>query len=200
MIMFSSVASMLVASLGLGTATAAASDVLTVGKVGGPNVAVGDTLTAPTSGNEIFNLGFASITCSGGGWTGTVSSNPAAPGTATIGGTAMKFTPANPGACHSNLGVATVSGLAAGSLSVSSSGPPTVNGSSGSFTVSGTSCSYKVASAQTGTGSNPLTVTFTNIAVSKTAGGGLCSATGTWTITFGPFIDVSQGGQKVFVN
>jgi hypothetical protein len=201
-VMLSSLATMLVASLGLGTATAAASDVLTVGSVGGTNVAVGDTLFGPTTGNEVFASGFASITCTGGGTTGTVSSNPAAPGTATITGTGLLFRPTNPGTCNSNLGVATVSASAPGSLSVSSSGVVSVNGSSGNFTVPGpTSCSYKVASAQTGTASNSdNSISFNQIPVSKTAGGVLCSSTGTETIKFAPIEDSTQSNGKVFVN
>lgn len=205
-VMLSSLATMLVASLGLGTSAAAAADVLTTGSVGGANVAVGDTLTAPTSGNEVFNSGFVSITCTGGGTTGTVSSNPAAPSTATQTGTSLKFTPTNPGTCSSNLGNASVSGGAAGSLSVSeaagtTTGTATVSGSSGSFTVFGNTCTYKVSSPQTGTTSNTdNSLTFTNIAVSLTTGTGGCSPTGTQTIKYTPVTDTSQGGAKVFVN
>jgi hypothetical protein len=201
MIMFLSTASVVVASLGFGTASAAASDVLTVGSVGGTNVAVSDTLTAPTIGNEVFASGFESITCTGGGLTGTVSSNPTAAGTATITGTGLKFTPTNPGTCNSNLGVATVSGGPAGSLSVSSAKVVTVNSIGLSFTAGGTSCSYKVTSPQTGAASNvDNSIGFTGITITKTAGGALCSSTLTETLNFAPVTDTTQSGQKVFVN
>jgi hypothetical protein len=207
LILLSSLTAMLVAVLGFGAAQAQAQDVLSVGSAGGTDAAVNDVLTAGLASgtSATFASGFVNITCAASTFTGSVSTNPAAPGTATVSGTSLTFGGgAGQNTCTSNLGAVTTSVVSPGSTSVSSSNTATINGTDVRFTVFGTTCEYKATSTASDTGTTSNTdnsISYTSIPVTLQAGsGGFCSSTGTETVKYAPVVDTSQANQKVFVN
>ncbi|PWI42983.1 Tat pathway signal sequence domain protein [Streptomyces sp. ICBB 8177] len=195
---------------------AAASSVLTYGSAGGSAVAVGDSLVAPLeSGTKATfyssTSGTSGVSCSSSQFTATVSTNPAAPGTATESLTGQTF-----GSCTSNVvGVTgvksiTVNGLPFNtSVSDASGDPVTVSPASGSIqttvvlnTLLGTTTCVYSGGALTGAASNSAqTISFANQHFTKTSGSSLCFSSAYFSATYGPVSDTSQsGGPSVYVN
>ncbi|AZS84370.1 Tat pathway signal sequence domain protein [Streptomyces griseoviridis] len=193
------------------TPASAAGNVLTTGSAGGTAVAVGDTLTAPLASGTSATLyssatGTSGVKCTSSTFTATVSSNPAAPGTATESVTGHTF--AN---CTSNVvGVTGVNSITVDNLpyttAVTSAGGLTVSPASGSViqttvklnTLLGTiTCVYQAPSL-TGTSSNTdNSINFTNQAFTKTSGSSLCFSSGYFTAKYAP---VKDNGATVYVN
>ena len=113
----------------------AATNVLTTGSAGGAAVATGDTLTAVLAAGSraTFLNGGSGITCTSSSFSVTVSSNPAAPGTATESLRTQSFSN-----CTTNIGgtnnnpppTITPTGLPYGGAVSDSSGTPVTLGSS----------------------------------------------------------------------
>lgn len=192
----------------------AANNVLTLGSTGGAAAAVGDTVTANLASGTVATFANASnssqnATCSVSQLTATVTSNPAAPGTATESLTGQTFSSCSP---HGIFGVNSVNSVQVQHLAfnttVDSSGAVTVSpGSNGAIqttvslgTILGTvNCTYQSTSGSlTGTASNATnSITLSGQRFTKSAGSNLCFASATLTARYSP---VTDGGQGVFVN
>jgi hypothetical protein len=204
-------ATAMLAVLPIATASAATVDVLTTGKVGGPNVAVGAILKAPLKAGTkatFFNPGTTTgVTCATSSVTDKVTKNPAKPGTETESLTAQTF-----GSCTSNIGgvnsvkSVTVLNLPyATTISDATGFPITVSKLSTKITLNtilGTiSCTYGAAAIH-GKASNTGNVNaFKNQTFTLTSGPSTCPAKGNFSATFGPLKDTSvSGSPAVFVN
>lgn len=200
-------AAALLAAVMTGSAAWATADVLTVGSVGGPNVAVGDTLKASGPASLCSTSGSACIKCPTTTFSGTVSTNPPAPGTAT--GTVDSMAVSS--GCTTSISGCTLMGIGLANLplawSVNSNGSVTIApGSSGPIQVkfmlacSGFTftCAYHVhdSSGDLSGMWSGSTVTFTNVQFDKISGPNPCFATG----LFNAKLAVTDGGQPVFVN
>ncbi|MBY8883618.1 Tat pathway signal sequence domain protein [Streptomyces sp. PTM05] len=195
---------------------AAASSVLTYGSAGGSAVAVGDSLVAPLkSGTKATfyssTSGTSGVSCSASQFTASVSTNPAAPGTATESLTGQTFT-----SCTSNVvGVTgvksiTVNGLPFNtSVSDASGDPVTVAPASGSVqttvvlnTLLGTTtCVYSGGSLTGAANNTAQTIAFANQHFTKSSGSSLCFSNAYFSATYGPVADTSQSGSpSVYVN
>jgi len=191
---------------------AAANNVLTVGSAGGAAVAAGDNLTAGLkSGTQatFFSTatGTTGVRCTTSTFAATVSSNPAAPGTAGESLTGQTFTN-----CTANVfGVQAVNSITVNNLpyaaSVASGGALTLSGSISSTvslrTVLGNiTCVYNSTNPTfSGTAANTdQSITFTNQQLTKLSGPNLCFNNVFLTAKYGPVADASQGGGTVFVN
>jgi hypothetical protein len=179
-------------------AQALSPSVLTTGSVGGPAVAVGDTLNAPSSGSVVIGP----VTCTASAITAMVTSNPSSPGTATLTQNAWSFT-----GCTTTSGPATI---AVNNLpycfSVNSSGTVGLTACTSTVTVQLTikittvlgviTCVYRLTSVSitwSNTGNSiTMTLTFT-----KVAGPSACPATITLTGKFAPVRDTSVGGSPL---
>jgi hypothetical protein len=193
-------------------ASAATTDVLTVTKVGGTNVAVGAKLSASLkSGTKaVFSDGTAgSVSCATSTVAESVTANPAKPGTATLSVTGISLSKCT----------ATISGIAVTVKKVTDYKPPfkgTVSDATGfpvtvtkpGFTVVASAdgvtvtCTYTAASI-TGAASNTgSAVAFTDQAFKVVSGSNsLCPSGGDLTVTYAPVKDKSvTGSPKVFVN
>jgi hypothetical protein len=195
----------------LSLAAAAAGPVLTTGSAGGTPVAVGAVLSAPLASGTAATFyssatGTTGVRCTTSSFSATVTSNPAAPGTATESLTAQTF--AN---CTSNVsGVLGVNSITVQNLpyatTVTSAGVVTVSPPSGSTvrtTVSlrtllgNVSCVYQ-GSALTGAASNAdNSITFANQPFSKVSGSSLCFSNAYFSAKYAP---VTTSGAAVFVN
>jgi len=196
----------------------AATDVLTISKVGGSNVHVGDILKASVVTNTSANF-FQSATsttgikCTKSSFTAKVTANPGKPGTAKESVTSQTFS-----SCTSNVsGVTGVQSVKVGNLpynstiSDSTGFPVTVKQTSSTKplkttlvlnTLLGTvTCVYKAASIK-GTASNTgNTVSFTNQKFTLSSGPSSCFGSGFFTAKYGPVKDTSRtNSPKVFVN
>jgi hypothetical protein len=191
--------------------------VLTVGGVGGTNVAVGDTVTASlaTGTNATFystTTGTTGVTCTASSFSSTVTANPPAPGVATETIDAQSFT-----GCSSNVfgttGVrsVTLNNLpyqvsvdgTTGAVSVSPGSAGPIQSTVVITTLLGTiTCVYQpVAGALTGAADNATnSISFANQQFNKVTGSSLCLATAYWTATYAPVTDTTQAGGAVFVN
>jgi hypothetical protein len=196
------------------SAPAAADDVavLTTGGAGGAAVAEGTVISASLASGTTATLyssstGTSGITCTASTFTATVSSNPAAPGTATESLTGQTF-----GNCTSNVvGVLGVTSVTVNNLpyttDVSSDGTVSVTPASGSAiqttvvlrTLLGSvSCVYQAAAGLAGTADNSdNSIKFANQQFSRTSGSSLCPASGFWTAKYSP---VTASGEPVYVN
>jgi hypothetical protein len=193
-------------------AQAAGVDVLTTGSVGGPNVAVGDsiggTLKPGTKARFITSSGGSSgVSCSMSSFTVKVLTNPAASGTATGSMTAWSF-----GTCSSNIPNLTVQAITVNNLpygvSIGINGWTITGGSAGpiqltfAFTspLGSITCVYRaVNNVITGTGSNSdSSVSFTNQQLTKASGSTLCPSNLFFSATY-IVTDTSVGGAPVFV-
>lgn len=195
------------------TPASAAGNVLTTGSAGGTAVAVGDTLTAPLASGTSATLyssatGTSGVKCTSSTFTATVTSNPAAPGTATESVTGQTFASSS---CTSNVvGVTGVSSITVDNLpyttAVTSGGALTVSPASGSTiqttvklnTLLGSiTCVYQAAGLS-GTSSNTdNSINFTNQQFTKTSGSSLCFSSGFFTAKYAP---VTDNGATVFTN
>ncbi|ARP72962.1 Tat pathway signal sequence domain protein [Streptomyces pluripotens] len=196
-----------------GPASAAGGAVLTTGGPGGTAVAVGDTLSAPlaTGTSATFYssaAGTSGVTCTSSQFTATVTSNPAAPGTATESVVAHTF---DSSSCTSNvLGVLGVTGIRVDNLpytaTVASDGTLTVSPSSGSTvqttvklrTLLGTiTCVYQAAGLAGKADNSDNSISFTDQHFTKSSGSSLCFANGYFTAKYAPVTDT---GAAVYVN
>ena len=193
----------------------AATNVLTTGSPGGAAVATGDTLTAnlASGSRATFLNGSSGITCTASSFSVTVSSNPAAPGTATESLRTQSFTNCTPNIGGTNNNpppTITPTGLPYGSTVSDSSGTPVTLGSSttpvsANVTISSLlgqiRCSYGATQIR-GTASNSgNTISFANQTFTRTSGSGLCPSSTSFSATYGPVVDSSQSGSPaVFVN
>ncbi|MFC5889024.1 Tat pathway signal sequence domain protein [Kitasatospora sp. CM 4170] len=199
-------------------AQAAGSAVLTHTAVGGPDIAVGDVLTAdlvPGSYATFYSsaTGTSGIKCATSSFSATVTGNPAAPGVATEQLNTQTF-----GSCTINVvGVTSVQSITVNNLpytnSVSDAAgnpvtlAPTAAGPLQTTvvlkTILGTiTCVYRAPGSISGTTSNTgQTIGFASQAFTKVAGPSLCFAAGYFSATYGPVVDSSVAGSPhVYIN
>jgi hypothetical protein len=194
------------------SAATAKTDVLTVTKVGGTNVAVGAKLGASLkSGTKaVFSEGTeGSVSCAKSTVAETVTANPAKPGSATLSITGQTFS-----SC-----TAAISGVTVTVKSVTPYKPPfktTVSDAKGLpvvVTKPGTvivvsalgetiTCTYQAASIKGAANNTGSSVTFTDQAFKVVTGSNsLCPSTGDLTVAYAPVEDTSvKGDPHVFVN
>ncbi|HZM77351.1 MAG TPA: hypothetical protein VFC19_16580 [Candidatus Limnocylindrales bacterium] len=196
----------------------AAIDVLTYGSLGGPNVVVGDGLSATLKSGTMARFtstasGPTGVFCSVSNFAGTVGSNPAAGGAASGSVSTLDFS-----SCTTNItGVTSVLSIVVDNrpYNVSIDSPTkvaTVTPGSGPIhttiklrTIFFTTitCFYAATGTITGTSSNAdNSLVFTNQQFTKQTGSSsLCFANAFWTSTYAPVVDSSQAGSPaVFVN
>lgn len=186
-------------------------DVLTYNAVGGPNVAVGDALNASLKSGTTAKFtstsgGSTGITCTTSTFTGSVTGNPATPGTAGGSLATQAF-----GSCSANVfGVTSVGSVTVNNLPFTIG----VNSATKAVTVSGTiqttvvlntvlgrvTCVYRsVNPSLTGASSNAdNSIGFVNQQFTRIMGPGLCFANAFFTATYAPV--TGAGGAAVFVN
>ncbi len=209
------------AVLAAGTMTpaqAAGSAVLTHTAVGGPNIAVGDVLTADLVAGSYATFyssatGTSGIKCAASSFSATVTSNPAAPGVATEQLNTQTF-----GSCTANvIGVTSVQSITVNNLPYTNSvsdapgNPvsldPTAAGPLQTTvvlkTILGTiTCVYRAPAGISGTTSNVgQTIGFNAQALPKVSGPSTCFSTGYFSATYGPVKDSSVAGSPhVYIN
>jgi hypothetical protein len=192
-------------------ASAATTDVLTVSKVGGTNVAVGATLKASLkSGTDatFFSPGTTTgITCTKSGFTEKVTKNPAKSGTADVSITAQTFS-----GCTANVtGVDSVKSVKAdklpykGTVSDAKGFPVTVAAPSATVDlnteVGAISCTYSATKLKGAASNTGQTIAFKNQKLTFKSGSSLCPASGDFSATYGPVKDTSvSGSPHVYVN
>jgi hypothetical protein len=192
-----------------------AGEVLTYG-AGGPGVAVGDTISAGLATGTTATFmstagGSTGVTCTGSEFSGTVVTNPSAPGVATANLTTQTF-PAEK--CTENIvGVISVNSIAVNNLPYNVS----VDGAAATLTLTGAAapiqatvrlnsflgvvtCVYHAdKNTLTGTTSNTdNSVQFTNQQFNRISGPGTCFANAFVTARYAPV--TGAGGALVFVN
>jgi hypothetical protein len=201
----------------MASASASATAVLTLGSAGGPDVSVGDTLTGSLKSSTTANFtstpgGATGVFCSSSTFTGTVTSNPPAGGTASGTLDTQSFS-----SCTDTItGVTGVNSVVVNNLSYVLS----VNGTTKVVTLSpGTAgpikttiklntvfglitCVYQAHNTSlTGSASNTdNSINFTDQQFDKISGPSSCFANGFFTATYAPILDQTQGNQAVFVN
>jgi len=189
-------------------------NVLTTGSLGGPNVAVGNVLSANLKSGTTVKFvsapgGNTGVTCTASSFSATVLTNPAAGGTATESLTAQTFG----GTCTANVpGVTRVQSIAVDNLPYGAS----VTGSTGAVVISGGSsliqttvklgtllgsitCVYRAdLNKVSGTASNAdNSITFTSQKFNKFSGPSTCFANGFFSATYAPVRDTSVAGSPV---
>jgi hypothetical protein len=176
-------------------ASAAGVDVLTTGSIGGPNVHVGDTLTAPLKSGTAAKLG--PVSCTSSAINLSVTTNPAAGGVATAKVVATTF-----GSCvASGTNITCVRSLSFGLGTVSIDGSSkVVTWNSPGVTVvfctalGNITCTYQASSAG-GKWSNADNSISFNATLTKNGGPSLCPSTLPVSIVWAP---VTDGGALVF--
>ncbi|MDH6109715.1 hypothetical protein P3T36_000486 [Kitasatospora sp. MAP12-15] len=202
-------------------ASAAGPSVLSYGTAaGGAAVGLGDVLTASLSGTSTADFystaaGGVGVKCSSSGFSATVSSNPAAPGTAVESLTSQTF-----GSCVAVKipGVTAVQSVTVNHLSYvnnvsdAAGNPVTLSpGTAGPIQTTivlrtllgNVTCTYQANPASlSGTTSNTAqTIGFANQVFARSSGPGTCFSAGYFTATYGPVVDTSQSGSPlVWVN
>jgi hypothetical protein len=198
-------------------AAADTTDVLTYGSLAGTNVAVGDVVTSALASGTTANFyssatGTSGVTCSTSSFSGTVLTNPAAPGTATESVTDQEFSD-----CSSNVvGVLGVTSVTVSNLPFST----VVDDSADTITITGTdsapvettvvlstllgsaTCTYE-ADGDTVTGAVSNTdnsITFTSQQFDLESGSSLCFSNGYFSATYSPVQDSTAGSAAVYVN
>lgn len=190
------------------TTASASGAVLTHGSAGGDAVSVGDVLTSSLASGTKATLattsnGTSGITCTGSTLSATVTSNPAAPGSATESATAQTFS-----GCTSNVfGVTAVQSITVDALpyttTASSDGTvkvtPAAGGSIQTTVVLSTllgaiTCVYRAPSLAAVSSNTGNSLTFTNQAFTKFSGSFLCAANGYFSAVYAPVVDSSVGG------
>src|SRR5262245_25476255 len=183
--------------------------VLTIRKVGGPNVKKGAILKASlsTGAKAVFASSAGNVTCKVSSFTVKVTNNPPKPGTATESLTRQTF-----GKCSTTISGATSVKSAKltklpykTTISDKAGFPVTVTGPRTTITLNtilGTlSCSYKAASAKGHANNSKQTITFTKQPFSKSSGPAACPSKGSFSVSYGPVRDTSvTGSPHVFVN
>jgi len=201
-----------------GPAWARTAHVLTTGKVGGTNVAVGDILKASLASGTTSTF-FKSTTsttgvkCSKSSFSAKVTANPVKPGTAKESLTSQTFS-----SCTSNVsGVTGVQSVKVGNLpynatiSDASGDPVKVSETSSTkplkttivlnTVVGSITCVYTAKSVSGAASNTGNTVSFTNQKFTKSSGPSSCFSSGFFTAKYGPVTDSSMtGSPKVFVN
>ena len=204
-------ATAMLAAAPLTAASAAVHHVLTTGKVGGPNVAVGATVTAGLlTGTKatFFSPGTTTgVTCAASAATNKVTANPAAPGTAGESLTAETFAK-----CTTNIAGATsvksvkVLNLPYATTISDATGFPVIVSKPTTKLTLGTvlgtlSCTYKAGSLKGHASNTGQKETFTNQKFTLSSGSSACPSAGSFSATFGPETDISvSGSPHVFVN
>jgi hypothetical protein len=196
-------------------AHALSSNVLTTGSVGGPNVAVGDVVTASLKSgtNATFSAGSGVVSCTVSQFTATVTSNPAAGGIATETLTAQTFSSCTASGIFGVTGVNSITvndlpyntsvdaATSTVSLSAGAAGP--VQATVSLRTVLGSvTCAYRPTSGSlNGTASNTdNSIGFSGQGLTKSSGSGVCPSTSTFNATYAPAVDSSvTGSPAVFV-
>ncbi|WP_369184984.1 Tat pathway signal sequence domain protein [Streptomyces sp. Y1] len=199
-------------------AQADAPAVLTTGGPTGPNVAVGDTLTANLAAGTYATFynsatGTSGIKCAASAFSATVTANPAAPGSAVEQLNSQTF-----GSCTSNvIGVMGVRSITVTNLPFTntvSDGPgfpvaltPGAAGTMGTTVVLSTllgsvTCNYANSTGIAGTASNTgNSIGFSGQPFALVSGPSLCFSTGYFSATYGPVHDTSAAGSPVlYVN
>lgn len=193
-------------------------NVLTSGSLAGPNIAVGDVLTASLAAGTTADFdnslgGSTGVKCAASTFTASVVDNPVAPGTATESTTAQTF-----GSCTSNiLGVVSVTSAIVNNAPFQT----TVESTAGTVTVTGTdaapiqttlvlrtilgtsTCVYRAnGNAITGVSSNTdNSITFTDQQFNKFSGSITCPANGWFSASYAPVVDSTlTDTPAVFVN
>jgi hypothetical protein len=205
----------MLAALPMTAASAVTHDVLTTGKVGGPNVKAGAIIEAPLKAGTkatFFGPGTTQgVTCTKAMVTDKVVTNPAAPGTAVESLTEQTFS-----SCTTNIpGATSVKSVTVlnlpyrATVSVATGFPVTLTKPAGVLktkislnTVIGTiTCTYSKTKLS-GTASNAgQTDTFKNQVFALSSGPSACPAKGAFSASFGPKEDTSVTGHPlVFVN
>ena len=192
-------------------ALAATHDVLTTGKVGGPNVAVHAVvkagLKAGTMAAFVKPGTTIGVRCKMSAVTGNVTANPPRPGTAVVSVTVDTFAGCTP----SIPGVTRVLSLTSRDLpyrttvSDAKGFPVTVVKTSSMIrlmTVGGPiTCIYSAAKISGHASNTGQTVSFSNQVLTRSGGSGLCLARVEFSATYGPVTDNSETGHPhVFVN
>ena len=194
-------------------ASAASHDVLTISKVGGPNVKVGALLQSGLKFRTpaVFAAGAVRVTCKTVTFTDKVTNNPSKPGTAVE--KLLKQNFVSKSCTVTGISGATgVHGVKINNLPLTttikdSKGFP-VKVSTTNTTISVNTdigvinCVY-TAKATNGNASNTLqTITFSNQPFKKVSGpNSTCPSKGTFSAKFGPVVDSSvKGRPHVFVN
>jgi hypothetical protein len=196
---------------------AAGSNVLTTGSVGGPNVAVNDVLQASLKSgtNATFTSGSTVVTCAASTFTATVTSNPAAGGTANESLTAQSFTSCTATGNSNVRGVnsLTVNNLpyntavTGTSLTISAGAAGSVKATISLNTIIGTvNCSYGPGTGGNGsingtTSNTDNSVTFGSQTFNRITGNQfVCPANTVFAATYAPSVDTSvSGSPAVFV-
>ncbi len=192
-------------------ASAATTDVLTITKAGGTNVAVGAKLSASLkSGTDVtfYSPGTTEgIVCTKSSFTEKVTTNPAKPGTADVSLTAQTFS-----GCTSNVsGVTSVESVTAeklpykGTVSDAKGLPVTVAAPTATVDldteVGAISCTYTAKTIKGAASNTGQKITFKNQALTFSSGSSLCPTSGDFSATYGPVKDTSvKGDPHVFVN
>ncbi len=195
-------------------APAAAVPVLTHGSAGGSAVAVGDVVSASlvTGTKATFYssaTGTTGVSCSTSSFSGTVTSNPTAPGTAT--GSVTSHTLGN---CTSNVsGTTSVQSITIENLPYSMSvgdsagNPVVISGSPMQITarlnswIGPITCVYRATSMSGSANNQGNTISFSNQQFTRSSGPSSCFSPGYFSATYGPVRDMSQSGNPaVFVN
>jgi hypothetical protein len=193
-------------------ATAATHDVLTTGRVGGPNVKVNAVLKAILKKGtkaEFLTPGNQFVRCSSVNFTARVTKNPKAKGTAD-----EDLTTQNYSKCTTNITGATGSPKVVvnnlpykTTLSDAKGDPVIVSNTVATITVHESvgklNCTYGAKHGKTaGSASNASqTISFSKQPFVLTSGPQGCPTTGSFTATFGPVEDTSvHGDPHVFVN
>ena len=182
--------------------------VLTTGAVGGPNVAVGDVLTAAivtgtTADFATASGGTTGVKCAVSSFTATVVDNPPAPGTALESTTAQTFS-----SCTANIfGVTGVGSVVVNNVPFATA----VDGTTGAVAVTGTdaapiqttlrlntilgsvTCVYRAnGNAIAGTaGTGESSIAFANQQFNKFSGPITCPANGFFTARYSPVLDTT---------
>jgi hypothetical protein len=204
-------AASMLAVVPLTAASAATVHVLTIVKVGGPNVKVGATVAAGLkTGTKatFFSPGTTTgVTCASAATSNTVTANPVKPGIAGESLTTQKF-----GKCTTNIpGATSVMSVKALNLpykvtiSDATGFPVKVSNLSTKITlgtVIGTvTCTYKAATLKGKASNTGSTEKFTNQPFTLSSGSSACPSSGNFSATFGPEKDISvTGSPAVFVN
>ena len=207
----SAAAAALLVALPSTAAFAATHDVLTTGKVGGPNVKVGALLQGGLkSGTKATFLTSksAGISCKSVSFTDKVTKNPAKPGMATEQLTAQTYKKCSVSGIAGATGVKSVvlnSLPYKTTISDSRGYPVIVYGTTATLTLNTVlgplSCQYKATKTNGKASNTGQTISFSKQAFKLKAGSSACPATGSFSATFGPVKDTSvMGSPHVFVN
>ncbi|MET8981393.1 Tat pathway signal sequence domain protein [Streptomyces sp. NPDC004539] len=196
-------------------AASAAGTVLTHGSAGGDAVSVGDVLTSSlASGTKATlatsNSGTSGISCTGSTLSATVTSNPAAPGSATESATSQTFS-----GCTSNVfGVTGVKSITVNGMpyttSAASDGTVTVTPAPGgtiqttvvlSTLLGSITCVYQAPGLAAVSSNGDNSLAFTNQPFTKVSGSLLCAGNGYFTAVYAPVADSSvSGSPAVYTN